>query len=112
MAKKDKTIKSNKTSKDKTIRSKGNKTSVITVRVTEKEKKRLRLKAKDSDTDVSKYLISSAFNNRRQKEGSMQTDIYHAAMAQEICNHISEKYGNDETLEKWRRELWERLRLK
>lgn len=96
----------------KLINNKTNKTSVITVRVTEHEKKRLKKIAKANDTDISKYLISSAFNNRTQKARDRPADPYCAVMVQQIYNYISKHYGNDNFLEEKRRELWEHLQLK
>ena len=95
----------------KTIKKKKKKTTVITIRATENEKKRLEKKAVENNMNLSRFLISTSLtkNSKPQDKNITLVNIRNTVMVQQICNYISETYGEDRLLEEWSAGLWKNL---
>ncbi len=87
---------------------KENKAEVITIRVTPGTKKKLKKKARDSGSSLSEYLIANGLDSRMRKAEN-KTSVFSAVIVQQICTYLEENYGEDQSLEEWRRKLWENL---
>jgi uncharacterized protein (DUF1778 family) len=82
-----------------------NKSERIYIRVSEKQKNKIQKKADKNGMKLSKFILRTLESPRGAVENSMRL----RCLVQDICNHIEEKYGSDEYLERLCEELWESL---
>ncbi len=84
---------------------------IIAVRFTAKEQKCIRTNAKKEGMTMSAYIRGIVLHDRKRIENpaTIQTIMGVAVQAKEILNYITEKYGEDEILEKKVKKLWKNL---
>lgn len=90
-------------------KTKKKKTAVITIRAIEDEKRLLEENAAKNNMNLSKYMIRSGLKNKLNGSNQVVANIRNAVIVQQICNHVTDTYGKDPSLEKWSTELWKSL---
>lgn len=76
------------------------KTERIFIRVNPQEKSLLMKKASAQKEPLSTYIRQELLNNTKRHPSGNNSVITASVITAEIINHISEKYGDDEYLEK------------
>lgn len=93
---------------DQTKKKDNTKTTSLSIRMDDKTKKMIEKKAEKLDKSTSAYALNCILAGMNQKE-DRKRNAEMAVICQELCNHVEEKYGDDEIMEEWIERLWELL---
>lgn len=84
------------------------KNTSLSIRMDDKTKKMIEQRAEKSGETTSAYVLNCILTGKN-KEGYKERMAEIAAICQEICNYVEEKYGNDDIMEERIERLWELL---
>lgn len=91
------------------IKKKGStKNTYLSIRLKDKTKKMIEKRAEKSGKNTSVYALDCILAGMNQ-EGYEERMAEMAVICQDMCNHVEEKYGDDEIMEEGSERLWKLL---
>lgn len=91
------------------IKEKGStKNTYLSIRLRDKTKKMIEKRAEKLGKNISSYALECILAGMN-REGEKERMAEMAVICQDMCNHVKEKYGDDEIMEEGSKRLWELL---
>lgn len=91
------------------IKKKGKtKNTSLSIRMDDKTKKMIEQRAEKSGETISAYALKCILTGKN-KEGDKERMAEMSVICQDVCNHMEEKYSDDEIMEEGGERLWEIL---